>query len=416
MPRYNFNFYSIFRIVILAIILTFYFFSIITISKTSTGFLDFGKFYVSANLFYQGKSIYSPISVDAFEEVTGEIGLKITRDTMHPNLNLPPSTLLFLTIGLINIRNAYILWSILSIILGLIASWLLYNSYRDRFSRKYLISIPIFLFAFFPTYITIIYGQVSLLLLFIIVLAWSALRSEYEIIAGIFFGFALNIKIFTGLFLIVFLLQKRFKLIFWYVGSFLIINILAFVTFGIETYIEFINNLSAITWYSASWNASILGFYTRILGGSEGKPLINLPELAYGLNYASTIILLLILAWAVKTQRNKNIKMYDDLVFSLGIVFMLLLSPLGWMYYFVLLIIPVIILWQVKDTRYITYFRVLIIIAWILSSIPHVLTPSPEIKTIDMFVWGGSYFYALLLFSFLILWAILIINQKSSKI
>ena len=400
---------------ILAIILSFYIITIFYVPRSIPG-LDFLKFYASADFYSQGKSIYLPAAVDAYREIPNELRSKMTRDTMHPNLNLPFMTLIFLPFGLLDVDFAYLLWSIISLILGLISSWIIYDTLRGQINHSFLIGIPILLFAFFPTFITIVYGQVSLLLLLIVVIAWSALRSENEIIAGIFFGFALNIKIFTGLFLIVFLLQKRFKLVLWYFGSFLITIFLAFIAFGMETYIEFIQNLSTITWYGASWNASFLGFFTRIFGGSEGEPLINLPELAYGLNYASTVILLLILAWAVKTQKNKNKKMYDDLLFSLCIVFMLLLSPLGWMYYFVLLIIPAIILWQINDPSYKTHFRVLIIITWILSTLPLALTSSSEIKTIDMFVWGGAYFYALLLFSFLILWAILIMNQKSSKI
>ena len=104
---------------------------------------------------------------------------------------------------------------------------------------------------------------------------------------------------------------------------------------------------------------------------------------------------------------------------SIKLIFLpfgLLEVHLGWMYYFVLLIIPAIILWQINDPRYRKHFRVLIIIAWILSTIPHALTPSPEIKTIDMFIWGGSYFYSLLLFSFLLLWAVFILHQTASEI
>ena len=406
---------SIILTFLLAIILIFYIFTIFHVSRSIPG-LDFIKFYASADFYSQGKSIYSPVAVDAYREIPNELRSKMTRDTMHPNLNLPFMTLIFLPFGLLDVHFAYLLWSINSLILGLLSSWIIYDNLRGQINRCFLMGIPILLFAFFPTFSTIVLGQVSLLLLLLVVIAWSASRSGNEVYAGVFLGIALNVKLFTGLFLVVFLLQKRFRLVFWYIGSFLICNILAILVFGLESYKDYINNLATVTWYSASWNASILGFFTRILGGSEGEPLIYLPELAYGFNYASTIILLFILAWAVLTQTNKNKKIIDDLIISLSIVFMLLLSPLGWMYYFGLLIIPAIILWQIKDPRYKTYFRVLIIIAWILSTIPHALIPSPEIKTIDMFVWGGSYFYSLLLFSFLILWAILIINQKSSKI
>ena len=86
-----------------------------------------------------------------------------------------------------------------------------------------------------------------------------------------------------------------------------------------------------------------------------------------------------------------------DLVFSLTIVSMLLISPLGWIYYYVLLIIPFIVAWSAAMYLDEKILKGMVIAAWILCSIPYPLLQGEEIRSIDMFVWFGFPFYGLLL-------------------
>ena len=398
---------------ILSIILIFYIFVIITISDT-TGGPDFVKFYASADLFIQGKSIYTPVKFDAYNEIPNEIREKMTRDTMHPNLNHPFVTLLFLPFGFIDLKLAFIIWSAISFFLGLISVWMIYHSIWNQTSRVYLMWLNLIFFVYFRTFVSVAFGQISLLLLLVLVIAWLALRSNNQLIAGIFLGIALILKLYTGLFILLLLLHKRFKAIFWYIATFILCNLIAVLVFSKNVFEVFLENLNEITWYSSSWNASLLGFITRFLGGSENAPLIDLGKGSFYINYFLSILFLIILIIVIWSQRGDNSQLQFDLLYSLTIVFMLILSPLGWMYYFVLLLIPAVNLWRMKNLYNIKLLGVFTVIAWIMSTIPHGLRSSAEINIADMFIWGGSYFYSLLMFLGLLLWSIIRLNLDST--
>jgi hypothetical protein len=162
--------------------------------------------------------------------------------------------------------------------------------------------------------------------------------------------------------------------------------------------------LSNITWYAASWNASFLGFFTRIFGGSENVPLVNLPTVAQTLTRMGSLLLILCLAWLAWPRSQESSPDRFDLGFSLTITGMLLISPLGWMYYFPTLLIPAVVAWRVvRGLEARIWYQAIIILAWLLSTIPHALIPAPQMDSPQLwFFWAGVYFYALLLFSFIL--------------
>ena len=90
-----------------------------------------------------------------------------------------------------------------------------------------------------------------------------------------------------------------------------------------------------------------------------------------------------------------------DLWFSLTIVAMLLISPLGWMYYFPCLLIPLAVAWRSSNkTSFKHGYKLLIAFAFLLTTIPQLLIYSADMNdAITCFVWAGFYFYSLLLFS-----------------
>jgi hypothetical protein len=109
----------------------------------------------------------------------------------------------------------------------------------------------------------------------------------------------------------------------------------------------------------------------------------------------------ILLLWIAIIGNDDN-KFEFDLVFSTTIVSMLLASPLGWVYYFVILIIPLVVAWysakKYKDNKTMG----LLIVAWILCTIPYTI-PNEDIRPIDMFTWAAFPFYGLMLFMIILL-------------
>lgn len=399
---------------ILLAILILFFLSIITAYAQKPASSDFLKFYSSARFFWEDQSIYTPVTLDTITNVQNiDPDLLIT--PIHPNLNPPFQTLLTSPLGLLSYDTAFWTWSLLSLALGLLSIYLIYDAYRHELHNSHVFELSIIFLLFFPTILSIISGQFSIILFFLITLSWMSARSGKDRLAGIALGFAFSLKIFSGLFIPVFIVQRRWKLLKWYLGTFFLCNFLAVYAIGLNDHFEYLRTISSITWYSASWNASLMGFFTRIFGGSVGVPLINSPTIGLFLTLVVSILAVVLLLWSAKLGDNDN--KYDfDLVFSITIISMLLVSPLGWIYYFIVLIIPLIVAWYAAKQQGDILLKWLLIVAWILCTIPHGLIEGGELRPIDMFTWAGFPFYGLLLFMIILIVLFRNSRNKSSKV
>jgi len=382
--------------IILLVILILVFLGIITAYAQLPASTDFLKFYSSTRFLLDGQSVYTPFTLETIPDDI-QIDPELLSTPIHPNLNPPFQTLLLFPLGLVSYGTAFWIWSLLSIILGLVSVYLIFDTYRNELHTSHVFELSIVFLLFFPTVLTIILGQFSLILLFLITIAWISARNGKDRISGITLGIAFSLKIFTGLFIPVFMIQRRWKLLTWYLGTFFICNLLSVFIVGLDEHFKYLRTISSITWYSSSWNTSLMGFLTRIFGGSESIPIINSPTLGIILTFGTSIFVVLLLLWISKNE-DKNTKYSFDLVYSLTIVCMVLISPLGWNYYYVLLIIPLVVAWNIAKQQREKLYKGLIIGAWILCSTPHLLIQGVDLQPIDMFTWAGFPFYGLLLF------------------
>lgn len=383
---------------IIIILLLIFYLGVVYINSQQPISTDFVKLYSSARLFIGNQSIYTPVSIESFGIIPEGIKEIYDKDFLNPNLNPPFQTLLLIPFGYLSFSRAYIVWSILSIICGITIAIIANREIRQSYDLNfYLEKALILLFLFFPTFVSVTIGQNSLLLALSLVIAWHAGRNDQYRLAGIALGFVLSIKIFTGLFIPILFIRRRWKLLKWYIGTFLVCNFLSIIIIGIEDHQQYLQNLSKISWYAASWNASLMGLFSRILGGSENVPLVNYPELTSIFYFLGSIILVLFLFRVVKLQQGSG-QIIFDLIFSVTLVCMLLISPLGWIYYFPVLIIPLLISWNTATIHQKALYKVLLVLAWILCTIPHSLVREQNIQPIYTLAWAGFYSYGLFVF------------------
>jgi hypothetical protein len=322
----------------------------------------------------------------------------------HPNLNSPFHTLCMSLFGLFDFPTAFWIWSLFSLVCGLLAVTLFYkNRVNNNISLLSLMNIWIIFLIYFPTWINIRLGQFSCVLLLLIALAWNASRKRKDYVAGIILGVATGLKLFVGIFLIVFAVYRRWRLISCLIGTFLFCNILSLFIFKLATFEKFFSLLQHMPWYGGSWNASFMGFFTRIFGGSMNIPLVNLPWLARTLSILLSLALISGMIWLARADSRRLESDRFDLVFSLALVEMLLISPYGWLYYFPILILPMIVAWRVSERYHFSkLYKIVIILAWGLTTIPTTLIWAEDVKMNQPIVWftsAGVYFYALLIIS-----------------
>jgi len=305
------------------------------------GNTDFFTFYESMRFYFSGQNIYSPILIenDKLHSIL----------TKYGNLNPPFFTILLLPLYFFNYANALEIWTLLSLLSLFISIHIILNQFKHFQPHRLIIT------AGFLIYIvnseSISYGQVSNFILLLIAGSWVLGRTHKDVSAGILIALACAIKLFCGLFLIYFLVVHRFKLFFSAVITGILIFLITLYLFGIKSYISYLNTLQHVSWYAESWSVSFKSFIMRIFSPTENNfALFNFPHLAQFLIIFLSISLVV---WLIKTWSElttlRDRKLSFDCGFSLVILSMLLLSPLGWTYYFNIFIIPYLLL--IKESR-----------------------------------------------------------------
>ncbi|MEN9917389.1 MAG: hypothetical protein RLY40_1328 [Pseudomonadota bacterium] len=394
-------------IMLLAGILLLNFIYPLTLGKTNILYSDYGKFYHSQQLFIQGKNIYTPIYFVKNKRNTG------THSSNHQskhskvlklggNLNPPFFTLISFPLAYLSYPHALLMWTLLSILAGALGILLLQQKLdAQAFSISCAVLVLIGLFSYYPSFVNLQFGQVSLLLLPLLVCGWRAARQEKIVSTAIWLALASSIKPFIGLFLFYFLMRKEWRGLAAFLLTLCSCALIAGLFLGFDSYIAYYHACQQIKWAASNWNVSIYGFLLRLFGGNESNvallPVSGLVTYLYPLLAGIFFIALLqFLQATLKIPAQQKI----DLDFSVIITAMLLLSPLGWLYYFPLLSIPVLILWQwAKVGIYPSLLPIVLMICIFFSNIPISLLGSQQIHTsnvLRVFLNSSLYFLVLI--------------------
>jgi alpha-1,2-mannosyltransferase len=373
---------------------------------------DFYKFYLSSGNLLQDEAIYwpAPDRVSPTSHCNPDIKTKFNRDILdampeairlclHPNLNPPIFVALITPFTLLDYPQALWVWSFASIISGI---WALMRIFKSDASPstspaiKTLIGLAFF--AYYPTFANSSYGQLTLFLLLDVTLAWLALRNGKNPAAGCWLGIAASIKPFFGLFLIALLISRNWRAVAAFIAACCFSFLAGGLLVGFSAYTAYLAILNDVHWLATSWNGSYAGFFTRLFGGPVNKTWLDAPMLARGLYAICSLATVGVLAGVVfKLSKSSDRKLYADALVALTVPAMLLLSPLGWSYYFPLLIISFLVIWNLTADLPNGRICRLLLIFWTIPTIPPKLmlpaTHSPRIWFWD----AGVYFYLLLI-------------------
>jgi hypothetical protein len=343
------------------------------------GATDFFRFYQATQFYFSGQDIYSNAIVK-WDLPSGTLWL-----TANANLNLPFFSLLLLPLHIFNYANALLVWNSLAIILMALGVYLSVRPFPQW--HKYTLPILALFTLYLPNAEALAWGQITALLLVVLAGAWLLARNNKDIAAGVLIGLACALKLFCGLFLIYFLCIKKYRLFFISLLTFGVTVIIGGVVFGFHSYVSYFLDLNKVGWYASTWNVSFYGFFMRLFSNAdENIPLIHLSHLASVCTQLCSVILLtcLILKWQ-KWGNNQF-----DRGFALVMTSMLLLSPLGWLYYFPLLIIPYLVLISEENDN----VHLALCFLLLLSTLMGHLVKAESLSQI--FLAGGLGFYVLL--------------------
>lgn len=364
-------------------------------------YCDYGVFYRSTTLALEGKDIYTPSYV--VKKNTETSSAKKTPRRRADNLNPPFFTLLILPLGYLTYAASIVFWSGISIVAGILSLWLLQKKIFPAASPIKKLALGLAFFIYYPTYATIHFGQITLILLPFIVGAWLADREKRPYLAALLLGIAASVKPFFGLFLVYFLLRCEWRKIFLFISTVIAGLIIPSFFFGKETLLSYHEVLQQVTWLSSSWNASVLGVFLRIFGGNHEfnfalMPVAGLVEKIYMPLCGVVLFVLMRILWP---QPKIDSVQKCDIDFSATLIILLLISPLSWVYYFPLLIIPAAVLLRFAENNYYPLLLSVLVMASIaLSGLAVPLFAANGITSqnaLPVFLWSSSYTFVLLI-------------------
>ena len=324
----------------------------------------------------------------------------------HPNLNPPFFILLTVPLAWLGFQGAWLLWFGLSLacLAGSVA--LIHREQLIPGGMAMFGAVSLAFLLYVPTLASFFLGQVTFQVMLAVVLGWRALRHGRDWAAGAWLGLAVSVKPFVGLLVVgLFLLGNKRALMAMLLAG-LACGALGWLAGGWEAYRDYLAALRTISWQAASWNASFAGFFSRPLGGSQNIPWIDAPAWAQGLTNLSSLAVLAAYALAIRRTLPLAPALRADWLLALSLPAMLLISPLGWLYYFPFLLLPALVLWRVSGPMMQPRrFREALVVTLVLSSFPSRLMPAGQMN--DPLDWlGASGIYTLALLQFFTLAAI----------
>lgn len=350
---------------------------------------DYAKFYYSASQALHGRPLYTVMD-NALFHVPAAVFYQSSL-IQNPPLHMPQVMAAYAPLALLPFAVSYGVWTTLSLAAGLGGCAICWRQlYGPGANRRQLVWMWIALLAFFPTFTTVRLGQGALLFFLPAACVWWAARSGHTRCAGIALGLAVSLRSFGALLLFYFLLKRQWRLLFWAGAAYAATVAASLPLVGIDAYRDWLQVMGGVDIQARNWNASLAGFFARLLP----------TEPALLATAACSLFWLALLTWLswprpqAQTDRRRN-----DLTFSLALALMLLLSPLGWMYYFPILFIGVFVIWQQTADGPLRRARWALLPAWLLSNVPTVQHLAAELTDpLGWWTWNSVYFYALLLF------------------
>jgi Glycosyltransferase family 87 len=263
----------------------------------------------------------------------------------HPSAHPPPVVLLFIPFALINYRAAAAIWFVLELIFTFVAVRLLLRCVQWHTTTLGTFVVMFAVLTWKPFYVELQAGQLMILLLLLLTISWSALRSGRDIFGGAALGCAIAVKL-TGWPIIAFLaIRGRLRAV--YSASLIIAaaNLLTAPLIGWQTVLNFYVHVgpavtALISDLYRNFSPYSIGF--RLFSGTSvsgipsevtAPPLLHAPKLVLPVSVLAVVVFLLYGLWSSMRVRS------FDAAFALLVCVSLAVNPVAWDHYLLLALI-----------------------------------------------------------------------------
>jgi hypothetical protein len=310
---------------------------------------DFFQEWASAKNAIRGLPVYTPQEISAqlyvgYDLKPGEVF--VIRWNAHP----PTSVLLALPFAYLSYSDATLAWNLISLAAFGASLALIAHGLRIRLLWWGVFPLITILLVCEPFRQQVNQAQLNPILLLLITGTWLAARSDRPRLAGVLLAGAVAIKLVPAFLFLLFILQRRYKLVIAGILGFATITIATATILGMECYHDYylvvLPNMEKFRYMWA--NISLASWWLKLFERGawhydrKVEPLAHLFLLARGGALLSCGAVLLLWARFVLRVRTHP---EQDYAFGLSLIVMLLLSPITWDHYFLLLVLPLAQMW-----------------------------------------------------------------------
>jgi hypothetical protein len=307
---------------------------------------DFFQEWASARNVWFGLPVYAPHeeTIPLYLGMPARPGCCFISINAHP----PGSVLLGIPFSPFSYRAAHIAWNLLSLGALAVSIAIIARTLRVADQPRTWLLVG-FLILSGPLYEQLRHGQLNLVLLLLITGVWWAGRSERPGWAGTLLGVATAIKFLPGLLFLYFALRRQWYALVAGLASLLVTGLVTAAVLGLGAFESYLDTaLPQVEEWRGDWlNASFPGLCYKLFDpGMKGRPvepLVHAPLLSRCLIGVGSLAILSVVALAILRARSRR---DCDVAFGLTLVAMLLISPIAWEHYFLLLLLPLAVLWQ----------------------------------------------------------------------
>ncbi len=315
-----------------------------SLSKGATAPYDFPHDYIGGRQLLAGKSIYPDNYKELLQKLLLSQGIEPDPQILYINPHPPFADILLAPLWFLPFHTATVVWELIEIICMMLVVYLLLKS--EQVPMKYFPLIVLFTLAAQPFQSNLITGQITIVLVLFIVVAWFLYKKGHETMSGVFIALATMLKFYPGLFILFFLINKKWKPIVAAIvtGGLVLLLTLMLTKDDIFRFFFIIMPADLRFWQADLVNFSLNGFFSRLF-----LPMITLRTTAFMLfispfiknllYYSTSGLLLLYLALHARKYDYNN-----GPGFSIFATLSLIISPFCWDHYRTLLLLPFVIL------------------------------------------------------------------------
>jgi alpha-1,2-mannosyltransferase len=301
-------------------------------------FNDFGRFYYSVKLWESGASLYGPSPATWLEFQSGI--------AMHLwNLNPPHFSLLVWPFAQLGLEPAYAAWMIANGIAFAVAAYWIAQVLAIRMTAGRIVLLLTLALASAPALALTWTGQFSGLLALLITWVWLQMRAGRWERAAIGIGVALSVKMFFVSLLAYLVWKRQWRAAAVAVATGVGCFAVGWLVFGWAEHVAWVRTLLDVQWPWLAINMSIEGLPSRI-AFIRGGEQVGTPALARAVWIGILIAAPVALAGLIIAGRDGN----RDRGALLILVTTLLTFPVGWLYYWWVVIGPLAACYHTQPT------------------------------------------------------------------